>query len=95
MEVDSGIISSLHSYCHHQIVLTKFDLQTHYFPPYKREVWHYEDADTNLIRRAINEISQERALINLHIKAAVFNRTVLTLVLLRGLVDTSVFVYIF
>ena len=83
--VDSGVISSLHCCCHYQIVFTKFDVQMHHQPPYEREVWHYQDADANLIRRAIDEFSWERTLINLYIndQVALFSRNVSTLVLLR------------
>ena len=28
----------------------KFNLKVHYPPPYEREIWHYKEADTNLIR---------------------------------------------
>ena len=39
--MESGIHSSLHSNCHHQIVFAKFNLSISN-PPYKRTVWYYE-----------------------------------------------------
>ena len=40
---DSGVHSSLHSNCHHQIVFAKFNLHIVYPPPYLREIWHYRE----------------------------------------------------
>ena len=36
--MESGIHSSLHSKCHHQIVFAKFNLSIFYPPPYERTV---------------------------------------------------------
>ena len=58
---DSGVQSSLHSNCHHQIVFVKFNLHIVYPPPYLREIWHYREANTRVIRRAIKEFNWERA----------------------------------
>ena len=52
----TGVHSSLHSNCH-QIIFAKFNLEIVYPPPYVREVWHYKDANTELIRQAIKEFS--------------------------------------
>ena len=49
--VESSIHQSLHPNCYHQIVLAKFNLQIYYAPPYPREIWHYKQGDTELIRR--------------------------------------------
>ena len=51
--MESGVHSSLHPSCHHQIVLAKINLKFCYPPPYKREIWHYEKANADLIRRSI------------------------------------------
>ena len=76
--MDAGIHPSLHASCHHQIVYAKFNLKIHYPPPYEREVWHFQKADINLIRRAMNEFNWERAFFNLNINemVSVFNTTV-------------------
>ena len=50
---DSGVHSSLHPNCHHQIVFTKLTLHILYPPPYLGEICHYREANTGLIRRAI------------------------------------------
>ena len=44
-----GVHSSLHSSCHHQIIFAKFNLKICYPPPYPRQVWHFEEAKTDLI----------------------------------------------
>ena len=67
MFVNSGVHSFLHANCHHQIVFPKFDLEMYYPPPYKREVWHYQEADAILITQAIHEFSCKRALAILNI----------------------------
>ena len=54
---ESGLHSSLYPNCHHQIVFAKFDLRTFYPPPYERNVWHYKQAKTELIRRAIDNFN--------------------------------------
>ena len=46
---ESGVHPSLHPNCHHQVIYTKFNLKVYYPPPYEREVWHYKEADTDLI----------------------------------------------
>ena len=81
MVVKSGVHSSLHANCHHQIVFAKFDLKIYYPPPNEREVWHYQEADSILIRRAIHEFNWKRALSNLNVdeQVTVFNRTILNI----------------
>ena len=79
--VNSGVHSALHINCHHQTVFTKFDLKIYFTPPYKREVWHYQDADTILTRRGIHEFNWQRALSNLMLmsKSLFFKRTILNI----------------
>ena len=81
MIVNSGVHSSLHANCHHQIVFAKFDLKIYYPPSYEREVWHYQEADSILIRRAIHEFNWKRALSNLNVdeQVTVFNTTILNI----------------
>ena len=40
---------------------SKFDLETSYPPPYLREVWHFKEAQTVLIRRALKKFNWETA----------------------------------
>ena len=45
---ESGVHSSLHPNCHHQIVFTKFNLKIYYPPPYERLAWQYQKTNSNL-----------------------------------------------
>ena len=78
---DSGVHSSLHPNCHHQIVFAKLNLHIVYPPPYLQEIWHYREANTGLIRRAIKEFNWERAFSNISVneKVDIFNRTILNI----------------
>ena len=77
--VESGVHPSLHPNCHHQIVFAKFNLMISYPPPYSREVWHYREANTDLIRRAISNFNWEKAFYNTNAtkKVSIFNKTIL------------------
>ena len=63
--VESGVHTSLHPNCHHQIVFAKFNLKIYYPPPYLREVWHYKEANAGLIKRAINKFNQKKLFLTL------------------------------
>ena len=54
----------MHTSCHHQMIYAKFKLKIYYPPPYEREIWHYEAANTNAIKNAISEFFWERAFEN-------------------------------
>ena len=62
--MNSGVHSSLHVNCRHQIIFAKFNLQIYYPPPYERAVWHYKHANTDHIRKAICGFNWERSLAN-------------------------------
>ena len=81
MVIESGIHPSIHPDCNHQIVLAKFNLMISYPPPYSREVWHYREADTDLIRRAISKFNGEKAFYktNVNKKVSIFNETILNI----------------
>ena len=53
--LESGVHSSLHANCHHQIVFVKINLKNYYPPPYECEIWHYEKANADLICRSIDQ----------------------------------------
>ena len=55
--MESGVHSSLHPICHHQTTYAKFNLNIYYPPPYEREMWHYEKANIDPMRRSIYEFS--------------------------------------
>ena len=65
--VDSGVHPSLHPNYDHQIVYAKFNLKIHFSSPYKREIWHYRQGKTELIRRAVHEFHWQRAFSGLNI----------------------------
>ena len=47
--------------CHHQITYAKFNLQIYYPPQYYREVWHYNAANAELIRREFDQFNWQKA----------------------------------
>ena len=76
--MESGVHPSLHPNCHHQIIYAKFKLKVYYSPPYEREVWHYQNPDSNAIKKAITDFSWERPFENLLVdeKVSLFNKTI-------------------
>ena len=50
-----------------------------YPPPYSREIWHYREASTDLIRRAISNFNWEKASCNYAVtqKVSIFSETIL------------------
>ena len=76
--MESGVHPSLHSNCHHQITYAKFNLKIHYSSPYQREIWYYQKANTDQIRKALKQFSWDRSFKNLSVNEMVFlfNRTI-------------------
>ena len=72
LEVESGAHPSLHLNFHHEIVFAKFDLQIYYPPTYPREIWHYKEANTELIRRSVIEFNWDRAFLNADVNEKVY-----------------------
>ena len=81
--MSSGIHSSLHQNCHHQITFTKFSLKVLYPLPYEREVWHFKKENMGHIKRAINGFPWERSFANLNIndKLYLFNKPIKNILL--------------
>ena len=79
LSVDSGVHSSLHPNCHHQIIYSTFNLNICYPPPYQQLVWDYKKADSNSIRKALDLVNWERLFDQKSIdgQIATFNDTVL------------------
>ena len=77
--MNSGVHSSLHSNCHHQIIHAIFNLKIFYPPPYERVVWHYQDANNDLIQRSISQFNWKRAFSNKGVnkQISIFNETIL------------------
>ena len=76
--MESGVHSSLHQNCHHQIIYAKINFKVFYPPPYEREIWHYQRADVDQIQQAIEQFSWEKSFRNLNINEMVslFNKTI-------------------
>ena len=76
--IESGVHFSLYPNCHHQMVFAKFDLRIFYTPPYKRNVWHFKQANIELIRQAIDNFDWNRAsdIVNPNRHVSVFNNTI-------------------
>ena len=74
--MEAGVDPSLYRNCHHQIIFVKLNLKIFYSPPYMREIWYYQRANTGLIRRAINEFPWDSllAIKNLNEKGFLFNK---------------------
>ena len=53
----------------------------YYPPPFLGEVWHYKQANADLIKRAINNFNWEKAFSNTNIneKVSLFNKTILNI----------------
>ena len=76
--MESGVQSSLHQNCHHQIVFTRFNLKVVFPPPYEREVWHFRKVNVNHIRKAINGFQWEKLFQNMIVNDMIhlFTRTI-------------------
>ena len=76
--MESGIHSSLHSNCHHQIIYARFNLKIYYPPPYERKIWHYKITDIDLTQQAICEYNWGRAFHrkNINEKLSILNNTI-------------------
>ena len=80
--MESGALSSLHENCHHKITFAKFNLKIYYPHPYEQEVWFYQKANSENIRKAINEFPWERCFANSDVdkKVYLFNKTIKNIV---------------
>ena len=76
-----GVHLSLHPNFYHQIIFAKVDLEIHYPPPYIRDVWNYQAANTNLIRREVDMFDSDRAFLNTNVneKVLILNKTILNI----------------
>ena len=76
--MESGVHSSLHQNCHHQIIYAKINFKVFYPPQYEREIWHYQHANVNQIQQAIEQFYWEKSFRNLNVNEIVslFNKTI-------------------
>ena len=79
--IDSGVHSSLHENCHHQIIFAKINFNIHVPPPYERHIWHYTRGNVDLIKSAINLFDWASAFRNVDVNKQVdiFNTTLLNI----------------
>ena len=77
--INSGVHSTPHSKCHHQIVYSSFNLDILYPPPYQRLTWDYKKADSTKIRQALDSVNWERFFYKKdpNAKVATLNETIL------------------
>ena len=52
----SGVYTSLHNNCHHEITFAHISLFTEYPPPYHCLIWDYSNVDILNIRKSISSI---------------------------------------
>ena len=78
---NSGVHSSLHPNCYHQIIFCQLNLKMYYPPPYERVVWNYDKANIGLISRAINEFDWENCFLHKNIdeQLRLFNVTLMNI----------------
>ena len=76
--IESTHLTANHPNCHHKIVFAKINLKICYPPPYKREMWHYEKANADLICRSIDQFPWDNRFSNLDAnqKVHLFNQTI-------------------
>ena len=78
---ESDVHPSLHPNSHNEIIFAKFNLEILFPPPYFCDVWHYQDANIDLITRAIDMFNWDRAFVNTDVNEKVFilNKTILNI----------------
>ena len=81
--MESGVHSSLHENCHHQIIYAKFNLKIYYPPPYEREIWHYRKSNIENIRKAIDQFPRAMHFTNIDVneKVNLINKTIKNVIL--------------
>ena len=79
--MDSGVDSSLHPKCHHQIIYSKLNLKIEYPPPYIPKIWNYNRAETDLMNCAIQNWGWASLFLgkNVHQQVEFFNKTLLNI----------------
>ena len=63
--VETGVHPSLDVHCQHQIVYGKLNISIPHPPPYKRTIWDYPKANTQMIRDIISEIDWQSRFVGL------------------------------
>ena len=60
----SGVHSSLHANCHHQVTHCKLNLKIIFPPLYEHLVWNYKKADVTAIRKALDLVNWDFIFLN-------------------------------
>ena len=78
---NSGIHSSFHCNCHHQIIYRKFNLNIFYPPPYERHIWHYKHANAGMISKTIQGFDWDKSFLDKSTdeKASILTKAVLNI----------------
>ena len=78
---ESGVHSSLHPKCHHQIVFAKLNLKVEYPSLYEHLIWDYKNADILTINRAIDIFDWGNSFEdkNVHEQVHFFNKRILNI----------------
>ena len=76
--MESGVHSPLHENCHHQIIFVKFNPKIYYPPPYEQEIWHYQKANIENVRKARDQFSRAMRFTNVDVneKVNLLNKTI-------------------
>ena len=79
LSVNSGVHTSLHPNCHHQITHSSFNLNIYYLPPYQRLICDYKKADSIKIRKALDSVNWERLFgqVDINERVIKFNEVIL------------------
>ena len=77
---DSGVLPSLHSYCHQQIIYGKVNLKIFYSLPYESRIWHCKHANADTISKATEGFYWDKAFLE---KSANEKTFILTKTILR------------
>ena len=67
MVIKSGIYSSLHPNCHHQIIYANINFKLFFPPPYERRIWHCSRRDTEGLKQSIEYLDRNRVFRNLNL----------------------------
>ena len=82
IDLESGVHSSLHANCNHQLPYVKFNLNFICPPLYEWELWHYKLANSHCIQRTIKNSDWEKAFLNVDVKEKIllFNESILNII---------------
>ena len=62
-----GVDVSMFKKCHHNIIHGKIDIHVHLPPVYVHEVWHYNKANVENIKKAVTQFNWNRSFENISV----------------------------